>query len=45
MTLWFGFDCVVVLLVRAIDTEPKPREPPEPQPVLSAVDVDYSLKG
>jgi hypothetical protein len=25
MTMWFGFDCVVVLLVRAIDTEATPQ--------------------
>jgi hypothetical protein len=45
MTLWFGFDCVVVLLVRAIDIEAKPRHLPAPEPVLSALDVvDYDLK-
>jgi hypothetical protein len=44
MTIWFGFDCVVVLLVRAIDTEPRPRQLPEPEAVLSALDVDYGLK-
>jgi hypothetical protein len=44
MTMWFGFDCAVVLLVRAIDTEAEPRHLPEPEPVLSALDVDYGLK-
>jgi hypothetical protein len=45
MTVWFGFDCVVVLLVRAIDTEAKPRQLPEPEPALSSRDVvDYGLK-
>jgi hypothetical protein len=44
MTMWFGFDCVVVLLVRAIDTEATPRHFPAPEPVLSARDVDYGLK-
>jgi hypothetical protein len=33
MTLWFGFECVVVLLVRAIDAEAKPRHLPKPEPV------------
>jgi hypothetical protein len=44
MTMWFGFDCVVVLLVRAIDTEAPPRHLPEPEPVRSAPDVQYGLK-
>jgi hypothetical protein len=44
MTMWFGFDCVVVLLVRAIDTEARPRQLPEPEAVLSALDVDYGMK-
>jgi hypothetical protein len=44
LSLWFGFDCVVVLLVRAIDTEPTPRQLPEPEQVLSALDADYGLK-
>ena len=44
MTMWFGFDCVVVLLVRAIDTEAKPSHLPEPEPALSSRDVvDYGL--
>jgi hypothetical protein len=44
MTMWFGFDCLVVLLVRAIDTEAPPRQLPEPEPVPSAPDVEYGLK-
>lgn len=44
MTMWFGFDCVVVLLVRAIDTEATPRQLPEPEPVLPTLDVDYGRK-
>ena len=45
MTMWFGFDCVVVLLVRAIDTEATPSQLPEPEPALSSRDVvDYGLK-
>ena len=44
MTMWFGFDCVVVLLVRAIDTEATPRQLPDPEPVLPTLDVDYGLK-
>jgi hypothetical protein len=44
MTMWFGFDCVVVLLVRAIDTEARPRQLPEPEAVLSALDTEYGMK-
>jgi hypothetical protein len=44
MTMWFGFDRLVVLLVRAIDTEAPPRQLPEPEPVPSAPDVEYGLK-
>jgi hypothetical protein len=41
MTMWFGFDCLVVLLVRAIDTEATPRQLPQPELVLSVLDADY----